>query len=109
MWLLSKGLKLGRCHGRGWEALRFVIILDGKGVVNGQGAFTVDFTLRSPLFLLPPCPGAASRIKPVSLELGGNSPVVICDDCDLDAAVKGAHEALFFNMVRLGGCVCVCV
>jgi hypothetical protein len=107
MWLLSKGSRLGRCHVRGWEALRLVSALDGKGVVNGQGAFTVDLTLRSPLSPRSPCPGAASRIKPVSLELGGNSPVVICDDCDLDAAVKGAHEALFFNMVRLGMCVCV--
>lgn len=32
---------------------------------------------------------------------GGNSPIVVCDDCDLDDAVKGAHEALFFNMVRV--------
>lgn len=59
-----------------------------------------------------PLAGAAKNIKPVTLELGGNSPVVVCDDADLDAAVQGAHEALFFNMVcggwGLGGrCVCV--
>lgn len=48
--------------------------------------------------------GAAQRIKPVSLELGGNSPVVVCDDCDMDAAVQGVHEALFFNM----GQACEC-
>jgi hypothetical protein len=48
-------------------------------------------------------PGASKGLKPVSLELGGNSPVVVCDDADLDAAVQGAHEALFFNMVRGGG------
>lgn len=48
--------------------------------------------------------GAAKNIKPVTLELGGNSPVVVCDDADLDAAVQGAHEALFFNM----GQACEC-
>ncbi|KAL4449497.1 hypothetical protein ABPG77_007141 [Micractinium sp. CCAP 211/92] len=47
---------------------------------------------------------AAKNIKPVTLELGGNSPVVVCDDADLDDAVKGAHEALFFNM----GQACEC-
>lgn len=47
-----------------------------------------------------PRSGASRGLKPVTLELGGNSPVVVCDDADLDAAVQGAHEALFFNMVR---------
>lgn len=35
---------------------------------------------------------------------GGNSPIVVCNDCDLEDAVKGAHEALFFNMVRCVRC-----
>ena len=43
---------------------------------------------------------AANRIKPVTLELGGKSPCIICPDADLDTAVEGAHDALFFNMVR---------
>lgn len=42
---------------------------------------------------------AADRIKPVTLELGGKSPCIICPDADLDTAVEGAHDALFFNMV----------
>lgn len=44
---------------------------------------------------------------------GGNSPIVVCNDCDLEDAVKGAHEALFFNMVRCACCArcacCVCL
>lgn len=44
---------------------------------------------------------AADRIKPVTLELGGKSPCIICPDADLDTAVEGAHDALFFNMVSL--------
>ncbi|KAH7299950.1 hypothetical protein KP509_24G037400 [Ceratopteris richardii] len=41
---------------------------------------------------------AKSNLKPVTLELGGKSPLVICEDADLDAAVDIANLALFFNM-----------
>ena len=34
---------------------------------------------------------------PVSLELGGKSPLIINKDADIDAAVETAHFALFFN------------
>lgn len=44
-----------------------------------------------------------TNLKRVTLELGGKSPNIILDDCDLDAAVEGAHFGLFFNMVRNGG------
>ena len=44
---------------------------------------------------------AAEGIKPVTLELGGKSPVIVCPDADLDEAVDIAHEALFMNHVRL--------
>jgi len=40
---------------------------------------------------------AASTIKKVTLELGGKSPVIICDDADLDRAVAGATEGIFGN------------
>jgi succinate-semialdehyde dehydrogenase/glutarate-semialdehyde dehydrogenase len=34
--------------------------------------------------------GAANTVKPLSLELGGNAPVLVFDDVDLDRAVEGA-------------------
>ena len=44
---------------------------------------------------------AAENIVPVTLELGGKSPNIICPDANIDEAVEGAHFALFFNMVGL--------
>lgn len=49
---------------------------------------------------------AAENIVPVTLELGGKSPNIICPDADIDTAVEGAHFALFFNMVSLHGLGC---
>ncbi|KAL6303078.1 aldehyde dehydrogenase domain-containing protein [Sparassis latifolia] len=40
---------------------------------------------------------AKSNLKPVTLELGGKSPVVIFDDADFDQAVKWAIHGIFFN------------
>jgi len=37
---------------------------------------------------------AAEGIKPVTLELGGKSPVIVCEDADLDEAVEIAHQAV---------------
>jgi aldehyde dehydrogenase (NAD+) len=38
---------------------------------------------------------AAKTLKRVSLELGGKSPNIVFDDCDLDAAVAGAISGIF--------------
>ena len=46
---------------------------------------------------------AKGNLKRVSLELGGKSPVVILPDADLDLAIPGAANAIFFN----SGQVCV--
>ncbi|WMD23179.1 aldehyde dehydrogenase family protein [Achromobacter seleniivolatilans] len=40
---------------------------------------------------------AMDDMKRVSLELGGKSPVIVLDDCDVDRAVQGAAAAIFFN------------
>lgn len=48
---------------------------------------------------------AASTIKKVSLELGGNAPFLVFDDADIDAAVEGAIAAKFRN----SGQTCVAV
>ncbi|KAL3031475.1 hypothetical protein AAZX31_02G031800 [Glycine max] len=46
---------------------------------------------------------ARSNLKPVTLELGGKSPFIVCEDADVDEAVELAHFALFFNQ---GQCCC---
>ena len=40
---------------------------------------------------------AGRALKRVTLELGGKSPNIILPDADLDAAVKGAYQAIYFN------------
>jgi phenylacetaldehyde dehydrogenase len=40
---------------------------------------------------------AAGNLKKVSLELGGKSPVVVFPDVDLQSAIPGAANAIFFN------------
>ena len=40
---------------------------------------------------------AAERFARVHLELGGNAPVVICEDADLDATVEQVAFAAFYN------------
>lgn len=44
---------------------------------------------------------AQSNLKAVTLELGGKSPFIVCEDANIDEAVELAHDALFFNMVAL--------
>ncbi|KAL3654075.1 hypothetical protein CASFOL_003756 [Castilleja foliolosa] len=46
---------------------------------------------------------AKSNLKTVTLELGGKSPFIVCEDADVDQAVELAHFALFFNQ---GQCCC---
>lgn len=46
----------------------------------------------------------ANTVKRMSMELGGNAPVIIFDDADLDAAVNGLMALKYRN----GGQTCVC-
>lgn len=46
----------------------------------------------------------AGTMKRMSLELGGNAPVIVFDDADLDAAVQGTMDSKFRN----SGQTCVC-
>ncbi|KAI8818111.1 succinate-semialdehyde dehydrogenase [NADP+] GabD [Fimicolochytrium jonesii] len=47
---------------------------------------------------------AASTMKKVSMELGGNAPFIVFDDADIDAAVTGCIASKFRNT----GQTCVC-
>lgn len=40
---------------------------------------------------------SGKRLKHIGLELGGNAPLVVLDDADIDAAVRGAIFARFFH------------
>jgi succinate-semialdehyde dehydrogenase/glutarate-semialdehyde dehydrogenase len=40
---------------------------------------------------------AAAQIKRVTLELGGSDPMIVCDDANMDEAVKAAAVGRFFN------------
>ena len=40
---------------------------------------------------------ASQEIKRVTLELGGSDPMIVCDDADIDSAVKAASVGRFFN------------
>jgi acyl-CoA reductase-like NAD-dependent aldehyde dehydrogenase len=40
---------------------------------------------------------AGGALKRVTLELGGKSPNIILPDADLDAAIKGAYQAIYYN------------
>jgi phenylacetaldehyde dehydrogenase len=46
---------------------------------------------------------AANDLKKVTLELGGKSPNIVLEDADMDAAIAGASNAIFFNH---GQCCC---
>lgn len=47
---------------------------------------------------------AASTVKNVSMELGGNAPFLVFEDADIDAAVEGAVAAKYRNT----GQTCIC-
>ncbi|MGB0467337.1 MAG: NAD-dependent succinate-semialdehyde dehydrogenase [Pontibacterium sp.] len=46
----------------------------------------------------------ADTVKRTSMELGGNAPVIVFDDADLDSAVKGALVSKYRN----SGQTCIC-
>ncbi|WP_271274261.1 NAD-dependent succinate-semialdehyde dehydrogenase [Aliamphritea hakodatensis] len=63
----------------------------------------VTFTGSTPVgkLLMKQC---ADTVKRTSMELGGNAPVIIFDDADLDAAIEGALVSKYRN----SGQTCIC-
>ena len=84
-------------------------VLTGKGSVVGQalvdhpGVDKIAFTGSSAvgLHIQRSCPS----VKRLSLELGGNCPLIVTRSADLDAAVKGAARRSFRNM----GQICIAI
>jgi len=89
------------------------------GVINavtGSGAVIGPMLLSSPVIKKVAFTGSTEvgkqvlrdcvdTLKKVSLELGGSLPMVVCRDCDLDAAVAGAVRRSFRNM----GQICIAI
>lgn len=49
---------------------------------------------------------ASRGVKPVTLELGGKSPLLIFEDSDVENAVRGALMANFLSQGQVGGASC---
>ncbi|WP_449256810.1 NAD-dependent succinate-semialdehyde dehydrogenase [Bosea sp. (in: a-proteobacteria)] len=75
----------------------------GKVMTSHPAVRFIGFTGSTPVGKLL-MQQAASTVKKVGLELGGNAPFIVFDDADFDAAVQGAIAAKFRNM----GQTCVC-
>ncbi|XP_015254721.1 PREDICTED: cytosolic 10-formyltetrahydrofolate dehydrogenase-like [Cyprinodon variegatus] len=80
-----------------------VNILPGSGALVGQrlsdhpDVRKLGFTGSTEIgkHIMKSC--AVSNVKKVSLELGGKSPLIIFDDCDMDKAVRMGMSSVFFN------------
>lgn len=75
-------------------------------VLPGKGSVVGDALIRHPLIKRIAFTGgtnvglsiaelAAKKLMPVSLELGGKSPTIVCADADLDHAVAGVIYGIF--------------
>ena len=84
---LPKGV-LNVVHGLGAEA--------GWALVEHSDVDVVSFTGSSRVGRLI-AEAAGRQLKKVSLELGGKNPLVVCDDADLDNAVRWSCLAAFSN------------
>ena len=66
----------------------------GNALITHPGVNKVDFT-GGPATGKLIAKGAAEQLTPATLELGGKSPHVVCDDADLDAAANGVVAGIF--------------
>jgi aldehyde dehydrogenase (NAD+) len=68
----------------------------GEAIVNHAGIDKLAFTGSTEVGRLIRKATAGSG-KKLSLELGGKSPFIVFDDADLDAAVEGLVDSIWFN------------
>ncbi len=68
----------------------------GEAIVNHPGIDKLAFTGSTAVGRLIRAATAGSG-KKLSLELGGKSPFIVFDDADLDAAVEGLVDSIWFN------------
>lgn len=95
-WLFSKiaheaGLPAGVLNvvnGFGPEAGAPLVVHQDVGVISFTGSTAVGRTIAV---------DAGKRLAKISLELGGKNPLVVCDDADLENAVKWVLLSAFSN------------
>ena len=68
----------------------------GKALVEHPGIDKIAFTGSTEVGRIIRVATAGTG-KKLTLELGGKSPFIVFDDADLDAAVEGAVDAIWFN------------
>lgn len=69
----------------------------GAAIANHMDVDKVAFTGSTEVGHLILEASAKSNLKRVTLELGGKSPNIVFADANMDAAIEGAHQALFYN------------
>lgn len=108
-----------------WAPLSMIVLMEAfdeagfpPGVVNcvtGSGEIVGSYLTDSPDVDMVAMTGStatgreiikhsASNIKDIALELGGKSPNIVFEDCDLDSAVAWSRMA--FCLMAGQGCVC---
>ena len=75
----------------------------GQALTSNQTIRKVSFTGSTPVGKLL-MKQSADTLKKLSFELGGNAPLIVFDDADIDAAVNGAITCKF----RSSGQTCIC-
>jgi aldehyde dehydrogenase (NAD+) len=75
----------------------------GAAIANHVDVDKVAFTGSTEIGRVIMQAAATSNLKRVTLELGGKSPNIVFADADMDQAIEGSHQALFFNQ---GQCCC---
>src|SRR5207237_9500759 len=68
----------------------------GEAIVNHPGIDKLAFTGSTEVGRIIR-KATAGTGKKLSLELGGKSPFIVFDDADLDAAVEGLVDSIWFN------------
>eukprot|EP01087_Luapelamoeba_hula_P024361 TRINITY_DN9245_c0_g1_i1.p1 TRINITY_DN9245_c0_g1~~TRINITY_DN9245_c0_g1_i1.p1 ORF type:complete len:908 (-),score=182.35 TRINITY_DN9245_c0_g1_i1:244-2967(-) len=69
----------------------------GQAIADHADVRKLGFTGSTPIGKTIMESAAKSNLKKVSLELGGKSPLIIFEDCDMEKAVKATMSACFFN------------
>ena len=75
----------------------------GAAIARHMDVDKVAFTGSTEVGRLIMQAAGASNLKRVTLELGGKSPNIVFADANMDQAIEGSHQALFFNQ---GQCCC---